>query len=505
MTLSPMVAQASRPAASTSRSTFLAFFLLTALLPAASQPSSPLADAAEAQHLPQLQTLLDQGADPNAPQTDGMTALHWAAYNDQLEATRLLLAHKAEVAPQNRYGVTPLSMAATNGSAALIELLLEHGADANTTLPGGETVLMTAARTGDLASVKLLLAKGADVHAAEDRQDQTALMWTAAEGHADVVKLLAEYGADFRQALPSGFTPLFFAIRQGHIPVVRALLDLGADVNAAFEPEKPNRQAPRTGVTPLLLAVQNLHYELAAFLLDRGADPNADAPGYTALHAITEAREPGIGDNDPAPPGSGSMDSLELVRRLAAAGADLDARMTRQVNFSNTRLNKLGATPFFLAAQTDDTELLRLLADLGADPNIPNEDNSTPLMAATGIGTRSPGEDAGTEDEVLETVNLLLELGANIDAVDDNGETAMHGAAYKNLPAVVAQLAEKGADINVWNKENEFGWTPLTIARGYRFGNFKPSQVTVEAIEKLLLSAGLPIPPDVGNKTMEIY
>ena len=505
--LSPasLVARASRPAASTSRSTFLAlFFLLSALLPAASQPEARIADAAQARNHAQLKSLLDQGANPNAPQVDGMTALHWAAYRDDIEAARLLLDSGAQVAPENRYGVTPLSMAAVNGSAPMVDLLLDRGADPNTALPGGETVLMTASRTGKLAPVRSLLLAGADVNASET-QGQDALLWAAAEGHADVLELLVEYGADFRKALPSGFTPLFFAVREGHIPVVEALLDLGIDVNGEFEPEKPNRKAPRIGTTPLMLAVQNCHFELAAFLLDRGADPNADAPGYTALHVLVEARKPGIGDNDPPPPGSGAMDSLELVRRLAAAGANLDARMTRQVNFSNTRLNKLGATPFFLASMTADAPLLRVLADLGADPSIPNADNSLPLHAAAGLGTRSPGEDAGSEEEVVETVDFLLELGLDIDAVNDNGETPMHGAAYKNLPAVVHQLAENGADIQIWNKENAHGWTPLTIARGYRFGNFKPSAVTVEALKQVMLAAGVPIPPDTGNKTKEIY
>ncbi|MCB1020584.1 MAG: ankyrin repeat domain-containing protein [Acidobacteria bacterium] len=478
--------------------------LLTTLCAAAPKTGSNLPDAAEHKDLPALQALLKQGADPNAAQTDGMTALHWAAYLDQLPIAKALLDAGADPAPQNRYGVTPLSMAAVNGSAPMIALLLDKGADANTALPGGETALMTASRTGDLASVKLLLQKGADAKAAE-MHGQTALMWAAAEGHAEVVELLAEYGADVRQALPSGFTPLFFAARQGHIPVVRALLDLGADVNAELQPTEPSRQAPRTGSTPLHVAVQNCHYELAAYLLERGADPSAHGPGYTALHVMTEARKPGIGDNDPAPPGSGSMDSLELVRRLAAAGADLDFRMTRQVNFSVTRLNKLGATAFLLAAQTADAPLLRLLAELGADTTIPNQDNTPPIIVAAGVGTRSPGEDAGTEPETIEAIDVLLDLGADINAVDDHGETVMHAAAYKNLPLLVEHLAEKGADITVWNKENEFGWTPLTIARGYRFGNFKPSAVTVEALVKVMQAAGVPIPPDTGNKTKEIY
>lgn len=244
----------------------------------------------------------------------------------------------------------------------------------------------------------------------------------------------------------------------------------------------------------MLLAVHNAHFELANMLLEAGADPNDDATGYTPLHAIPSVRNPGIGDNDPPPPGSGSMDSLEFVRKLVERGADLEARMTKNVNLGNTRLNKLGATTLFLAAQSADVELLRVLVELGADPFAVNEDNSTPLMAAAGLGTRSPGEDAGSEGEVLATVDYLLGLGADINAVNNKGETVMHAAAYKNLPAVVELLAERGADINVWNRENKQGWTPLVIAAGHRFGNYKPSPVTVAAVRKVMLAAGVEPP-----------
>ena len=121
-------------------------------------------------------------------------------------------------------------------------------------------------------------------------------------------------------------------------------------------------------------------------------------------------------------------------------------------------------------------------------------------MAAAGLGTRSPGEDAGTEEEVIEAMQVALDHGADINAVDEHGETAMHGAAYKNLPLAVKFLADKGARIDIWNTRNEFGWTPLTIARGYRFGNFKPSAVTVAAIEKVMLAAGV-IPPSEKERT----
>jgi hypothetical protein len=137
----------------------------------------------------------------------------------------------------------------------------------------------------------------------------------------------------------------------------------------------------------------------------------------------------------------------------------------------------------------------------------PNAEKSTPLMAAAGLGTRSPGEDAGTEAEVLEALQVALDLGADINAVNSVGETAMHGAAYKNLPAAVAFLARKGADLRVWNRKNELGWTPLTIARGYRIGNFKPSPETVAAIEALMTSAGITPPTEAEEnaKGYDIY
>ena len=148
-------------------------------------------------------------------------------------------------------------------------------------------------------------------------------------------------------------------------------------------------------------------------------------------------RKPGAGDNNPRPDGSGTMDGLEFVRDMVEHGADLEARMTTRARLNNTSLNELGATPFVLAALVADADLMRTLAELGADPLTRTDDGSTALMAAAGLGTRSPGEDAGTEEEVLEAVQLALDLGADIDAVNDNGETPMHGAAYKNLPRVV--------------------------------------------------------------------
>lgn len=432
---------------------------------------------------------------------DGSTALHRAAELDDVKtAASLLKASPAAAKAANRYGVTPLTLACINGSKAMVDLLLAAGADPNTALPGGETALMTAARTGRLGAVQSLLAAGAKVDARESVSGQTALMWAAAEGNVEVADALIGAGADVRTRLDSGYDAFLFAVREGQIPVVKRLLKAGVSPNDKIElPEgkRPkNGKAPRAGVSALILAVTNAHYELASVLLDAGADPNSADAGYTALHAITHTRKPGGGDNDPPPQGSGSMTSVDFVRKMAQKGANLNTRMTKKIGFGMTSLNTMGATPYMLASKTADAELMRLLVSLGADPKIPNADGSTPLMAVAGLGTRSPGEDAGTEEEVLEAMQVALEHGADINAVDNNGETAMHGAAYKNYPAAVEFLASHGAKHEVWNRKNKFGWTPLSIAEGYRFGNFKPSAVTVAAFHRIMTALGLSIASD---------
>jgi ankyrin repeat protein len=456
-----------------------------------------LADAAEKSDRAAIRTLLKQRADVNVPQADGMTALHWAAYRDDLESAKALAEAKASVTVTNRYGVTPLSLACQNGSAAIAELLLQRGADPNTTLRGGETVLMTAARTGKPGAVSALLKRGADANAKE-RRGQTALMWAAADGHAEVVELLIKAGADIHATLPdSGFTPFFYAVRDGRTDVVRAFLKAGVDINGTMEPRRVTGKGPRKGTSALLLAVENGHFDLAVFLIEAGADPNDQRSGYTPLHVLTWVRKPqrGEDDGDPAPLGSGDLNSVEFIRKLVKHGADVNARLTTGKGGLG-KYNTKGVTPFFMASATADIAYMKLLVELGANPSIANVDNCTPLIAACGIGVGSAGanEVAGEEPEVLEAAQLLLKLGADINAVDANGETAMHGAALKNLPKVVQFLADNGAKVEVWNKQNKFGSTPLMFAQGYRPGNFKPSFETVDAIQRVMLAAGVALP-----------
>lgn len=479
----------------------LAFALLLAGAPPIDAAADlPLVDAVKAGDAARVRALVDAGADVNAAEPDGATPLHWAAYAGDVEATRLLLDAGAVADTGNRYGVRPLSLACLAGSPGVVEALLDAGANPNSILTEGETALMTAARSGNVEVVELLLDAGADPNAHEHWKGQTALMWAAAEGHAAVVPALVRHGAAVGARSKRGFTALLFAAREGRTDVVQTLLEAGADLDEQISINSTltaggveRRRASDAGLNAFLLAAGSAHFELAAYLLDRGADPDAAPRGWTALHQLTWVRKAGIaGSNNPAPRGSGDMTSLDFARKLVARGADLNARVTTRPPAGITTLNFIGGTPFLLAARTADAEYMALLAELGADVFLTNDDDSTALMVAAGLGTSSPGEDPGTEAEVLEAVRLALDLGLDIDAVDNRGETAMHGAAYKHLPRVVTQLAEAGADVAVWNRANRRGATPLGIAVGMHRGmNLLSSPQTAEAVRDALRAAGI--------------
>jgi ankyrin repeat protein len=457
---------------------------------------SPVANAAEKGEWTAVRMLIQDRADVNAPQVDGTTALHWAVRNDDAEMVKGLLAAGANALATNRYGVPPIHLACINGNEAIVRALLAAGADANTTIRGGETALMTAARTGRLGPVKALLEHGATVDATE-RKDQTALMWAAADGHADVVEVLIGAGADVQHRLNSGFTAFLFAARNGRIDVAKTLMKHGVDPNEAIETKRGGGRSPRNGTSALILAVENGHFELAMDLVRAGADPNDERSGFTPLHAITWVRKPDRGDElsgQPPPDVTGNLTSIDFVRQIVKSGADINARL-KHGDAGRGKLSLVGATPFLMAAKTADLELMKLLIELGADPRIPNADGSTPVMASAGLGCLAPTEVAGTEAECVEAVEYLLSLGADVNAVDQNGETAMHGAAYKSLPKVVRLLADHGAKIDVWQQKDKWGWTPIMIAEGFRPGNFKPSFETLKALQDVLRAAGITPPP----------
>lgn len=452
-----------------------------------------------------VRALLNQRIDVSAAELDGTTALHWAVYHDDFDSAQLLVRAGANVKAANRYGVSPLAPAAANGNPAMVGLLLKAGADANTRLPDGETVLMEASRAGSAATVKALLDAGADANAREPFRDQTALMWAAAEGHAEVIRALVERGADvharskveyvpaeaqFRQneEQHGAFTALLFAAREGRIAAVQALLKAGADVNDRLSTVRNKEAKPEPGVNVFLLAVANAHYELAAWLLDSGVAADTAPLGWTALHQLSWVRKTDdAGHSAPPPEGSGKLNSLEFARALVKHGADVNARATaKRAPGGGAGLNMVQATPFMMAARTKDSEYMRLLVSLGADPMLANADNTTPLMAAAGIGMNLV-EDGETEGQMLQAVSTAIELGNDVNAVDNNGDTAMHGVAAKLFPAVVRLLGEKGARPEVWNQPNKKGSSPIDIASKAK-PNRSPSDLpeTVAAMRRLL-------------------
>ncbi len=464
---------------------------------------SPLADAVEKHDFSMVRLLLEQGCNVNAAQPDGTTALHWAVRFDNLETVDLLIRSNANVNAANRYGVMPLSLACTNGNPEIVRSLLTAGANPNAKLNGGESVLMIAARTGKRLPVESLLESGADINT-KDSGKQTAIMWAAAEGHQEVVQILIETGADYQTPLKSGFTPFFFAIREGHMGVTRTFLEHGINVNEQMNGASGNGRSPSAGMSPLSLAVENGHFELAVMLLESGADPNDQRTGLAPLHRMIWVRKPDRGDSldgRPPPIGSGNLDSLNFVRKLIEHGADVNLQLERSPKRFG-KLNKKGATAFLMACKSADIPLMKLLLELGADPTLTNADDTPPLLVAAGIATQTAGEEAGSEPEAIEAIEMLLELGADINAVDRKKETAMHAAAYKNFPEVAKYLDAHGANIEIWNRPNSRGWTPLAIASGYRPGNFKPSAATIDAIRQIMVKNGVepPVNPQPKRK-----
>jgi ankyrin repeat protein len=480
-----------------------------------------LVDAARRGDHAAMRQLLQARVDVNAPGPDGGTALLVAVDRDDAAAIELLLAAKADVKAANRYGVTPIIAAATSGNATVVERLLAAGADPNAALPEGETALMTAARTGRVAAVRALLARGADVNAKEPLRGQTALMWAAAENNADVVRALIEAGADLKLRSNGGFTPFLFAVRGGRAETVRALLELGADVNEAIQTPAmaAGRGAPgaggqqltlaqvfntglrgrgtgTAGASALQIAILNAHFELAAELVDRGADPNSSAVGWTPLHQVAWTRKPPIQHGLPPAVPSGRLDSLSLAKKLLEKGANPNARMTREPSDgARNVLNRIGSTPFLQAAKLADVPYMRLLLEHGADPSITTEEGATPLMAAAGVGIWQVGESAGTNDEAFEAVKICIEVGNDVNAVDANGYTALHGAAHRGSNDIVKLLVEKGAKLNV---VNALGWTPWIIADGVFYPNTYNRRLETA---KLLLELGAD--PKVGKRRPE--
>jgi ankyrin repeat protein len=414
-----------------------------------------------------------------AADADGTTPLAWAVYNDDLPAAQRLLRAGANANAASRYGVTPLSLAAMNRNAAMAEALLNAGADANAKVSGGLTILMTAARTGNPEIVRLLIQHGADVNAKGDVYGETALVWAAQENHAQAAEVLIAHGADLNARtnrperakdrfglegvltiLPHGdWTPLMYAARQGSLETARTLADAGASLNLT-DPD---------GSTALLLAIINSHYDTAALLTEKGADPNiADASGMAAMYAAVDMSTLGEVYGHPARPATSKITALDLMKVLLAHGANPNARLktpaTQRAHTPGEPALNEGSTPLMRAAKNGDAPALRLLLEHSAEANAASKNGTTALMFAAGLGygTGTFANDYATEADLLESVKVLVAAGADVNAVNDSGETPLHFGAHAS-DDVVKFLAAHGAKLDVKDMQ---GRTPVEMALG---------------------------------------
>lgn len=424
----------------------------------------------------------------NATTKDGSSALLWACYFDQTALAIKLLNQGADPNINNQYGISPLSQAVLNGNTELTMALMKQKADSKLRLAGQETLLMLAARTGKVEIVNAFISAGIAVNAV-DSKNQTALMWASAEGHVAIVDALLNANADPNITTEGQFTALMFAVRQAQTKVVKRLLAAGVDVNSVMIHNKKGRRWAPSGSSALMVAINNAHFELATELLKAGADPNDLRSGFAPLHGLVWVRKPDLGDNSDLPAkGAGEMSSLEFAEQLIKQGANPNLKITKSHTRKGASVSLEGATPLFVAAKTADLPFIKLMVKHGGDLKTVNEDNVNLLMMAAGLGTHAADEEVGSESEALALIDYLVAHQLDINAISKNGETAMHGAAYKNFPKVIEHLNKLGANVDIWHQKNKYGWTPLLIAQGFRPGNYKPSEKTEQALINVLKS-----------------
>jgi len=331
----------------------------------------------------------------------------------------------------------------------------------------------------------------------------------AADGTDDAgaaVGLVGGFGRNRAPVLDGGaLTPLVYAVRSNDLESVKVLLAAGADIN----------QTTGYGWSPLLCATQNRYYKLGAYLIEHGADVNLpNKGGWTPLYLATDNRNIEGGDY---PVRKGDMDHLEFIKLLLDKGANVNARMkdstqTRTV-FTNQWLDENGATAFLRASQSGDLVLMKLLLAHGADPKIDTVLHVTALQVAAGIGWVEGITYEWSPESTLEAVKMLLDLGLDPNVQSDTGRTALHGAAHKGSTAVVQVLADHGAKLDVrdyGNTDNRGGklavhtWQAVDYADGLvRVGvqSAIPHPETGLLLRKLMTAKGLPTPP-VG-RTLE--
>lgn len=465
-----------------------------------------------------VQALIAQKADVNAPLPDGTTALHWAVRADDLQTVDLLVRAGANVKAADRYGLTALSIACTNASAPMVRRLLDAGADPNAADPNGDTALMIAARTdGGTDVVKLLLERGASVNARDQVVEETALMWAVRANRPESVRLLLGVHADVNTRTRTGKTPawrppnagggshgkgivrggwpdrgvqdptpgamtaLLYAARDGRIDIARMLVEAGANVN----------QVEANKMTPLLIAIANDHLDVAHFLLSKGADVNAaDFWGRTPLWTALDVRD--LDYDRAGEQHSDRAAGMEMIQTLLKRGADVNARIVEVPPIRRWVLpisdiswvDFTGETPFLRAALAADIEVMRLLLEHGADPNIPTNSNTTALMAAAGVNWSVGQTYTESKEHLMEAVKICLEKGADVNAINTMGFTALTGAVNRGSDDIVEFLVKHGARTDVKDKE---GRSLMDWAEGVFLATVPPERkpATIALLQKL--------------------
>ena len=483
-----------------------------------------------------IEKLLKAGADPNEFGPEGETPLMLAARTGNLDAMRILLDHHADVNAKDKLrGTTALMWAADQSHPEAVKLLVEHGAAV-----GAQSEADTRNARNNLAntvkqrlhsSFGVLGKRGPGNDGTPALPEGAAAPKTTAPKHEAPVaptgeRAVASKGAPatqpngedeiaafFRRPAKKdggGLTPLVYAARENCIECAKTLVEAGADVN----------ERTFYGWTPLLVATQNRHYVLGQYLLEHGANPNLpNNGGWTPLYLATDNRNIEGGDNPVRTP---DMDHLEFIKLLIAKGANVNARICgvestpeecagdsteTRTNFTMQWLFEDGATPFLRAAQSGDVDLMKLLLAHGADPKIFTAHNVTPLAVASGIGWVEGVTFEWSPEENIEAVKMCLDLGIDPNVADDEGRTALHGAAHKGRLEVIQLLVDHGANLEAHDggsRDSVNGallgktWIPLDWARGLvRVGvqSAIPHPEAAALLAKLMTERNLPIPP----------
>ncbi len=458
-----------------------------------------VADAAMRHDVERVRALLRDGADVNAAQPDGATALHWAAYHRDPDLARLLTEAGADVSAANRNGSTPMWLAASQGDAATVRVLLDGGADANEALPLGRRPLMLAARSGSVEAVRALLDRGANPNAREDARGTTALMQAADQGHADVIEILVEHGAD----VAAVSAPV---VRDGRTAALGKSDDPRRAVRRQVIAILCDQESPDLSKLQELIAASSEDAVLAAAAGESSNESDPCNLERDNLGFVLEASGGGRRNRGQREPDGGEITPLVYAAR---AGHIEAARVLLEAGADVNQVTRYGWSPLLAATQNRNYQMGKFLIEHGADVNIANKGGWTPLYLATDNRNLEGGDyPTRTPDmDHLEYIKLLLDAGADPNAqliestetrtvftnqwLDEEGATAFLRASQSGDLELMKLLLERGADPHIYTK---LGVTPLAVAAGIGWVEgityeHSPEE-TVEAV-KLLLELGI--------------